>query len=793
MLTSLARYCARRRRPVLVLAALAAVACALLGHGVASRLASGGWTAPGSPSARAEALLTDRFHAGAPDVVLLARAQDSVDAPAARAAGLALAGRLCREPGVTGVDSYWTGPVARGSCPTTPTTGGGRAPGGGADVDDAALRSDDARTALVAVRLDGDGRTGRAAVERLLPAVTAPHGPLQVQATGHAVLDRALERYSERDLLRTELIALPATLLLLVFVFGSVAAACLPLAVGAVAVAGTLAVLRGLTAVTEVSTFALNLTGAVGLALSVDYSLYLVARYREEIASGSPPEAALEGAVRSAGRIVVVSAAAVALCLLGLLAFPLYFLRSLAYAGVSVVLLAALAALVLVPAALACFPRAIGRGDLFARWRRAPGRAGGGWRRLALRVMRRPLLVTALATGVLLVLALPFRQVVFGFSDDRVLPRDAPEVRATQALRDGFPQLRNPVEVALPGWRPDRPGRIAELDAYARRLSALPGVQGVRTATGSYVLGQDVPLACPAEASPAHGTLPGCPALRHFTSPAGTWLAVSGAAEPYAPASTALVARLQAARAPTPAAPLVGGPTAQFRDARDTLAQRLPWALGAMAVATFVLLLAFTRSVFLPLKALAVNLLSLTATFGAMVFVFQQGHLKWLVGDFTATGTVSVVMPVVAFCLAFGLSLDYEILLLARIGEAHARTGDTVRATAAGLQAAGPLFTASAALVLTVLLALATAEVALMKLLAVTTALSVVLDAAVIRPLLVPAVMRLAGRANWWMPALPRRAARTVLPQPSPSPETAGASRLGTSGASSTSRNKERS
>lgn len=183
-----------------------------------------------------------------------------------------------------------------------------------------------------------------------------------------------------------------------------------------------------------------------------------------------------------------------------------------------------------------------------------------------------------------------------------------------------------------------------------------------------------------------------------------------------------------------------------------------------MAAATFLLLLVFTRSVFLPLKALAVNLLSLTATFGAMVFVFQQGHLKWLVGDFTATGTISVVVPVITFCLAFGLSLDYEILLLARIREAHARTGDTVRATAAGLQAAGPLFTASAALVLAVLLALATAEVALVKLLAVTTALSVVLDTVAIRPLLVPAVMRLAGRANWWLPSLPRRLPRTARP-----------------------------
>jgi RND superfamily putative drug exporter len=299
-------------------------------------------------------------------------------------------------------------------------------------------------------------------------------------------------------------------------------------------------------------------------------------------------------------------------------------------------------------------------------------------------------------------------------------------------------------------------------------LSTVAGRQPVRTAAGEYLDGERLAPTCPSPA-PQHRTPPGTlPSPCAGTSPNGflltdatARLTVTCACDPYSAQSLTLVGRLRGVPAPAPA--LFGGPTAEFQDTRDVLVTRLPWALAVVTAGMFTLLAATTRSLFLPLKALVLNALSLAGAFGTMVLVFQQGHLKWLVGDFTVTGTTSLLMPVVAFCIAFGLSMDYEILLLARITEAHRSTGDTIEATALGLQAAAPLFTASAAVVGAVLLAMATAQVTLVKLLAVTTLTAVLLDVLIVRPLLVPAVMRLADTANWWLPGRTRLlpAART--------------------------------
>ncbi|AQS71554.1 MMPL family transporter [Streptomyces pactum] len=737
-------WAVRNRLRILTATVLFTAVSGFLAIGLPAHLTNGGWLTDNTDSARTRIILRHSTHAGTPEVMLLATSRGSVDNAAARTAGTRLVDQLRHLPGVRGADSYWTGPIGPdpASLPARP-------------VPDPLLRSADSHTALIALWLDGDQRAQSTITDTVLATVTRSSGPLTVQASGEAVVTRALERHITLDMLRMEAWALPITLLLLLGVFGSVLAACLPVAVGVVAITGTAAILRGLTAFTPVSTFALNLTTAVGLALAVDYSLFLVARYREETAAGHPHTLALVRATCAAGRIVVISAATVIASLLGLLLFPLYFLRSFALAGISVVLLASLASLIVIPAALACWGERLAQRDLLARWRRSTATTGR-WHRLATTVMRRPLVVVTAVTAVLLLLALPFRHAAFGFSDERALPSHAPEVHAAQTLRHDFPQFRTHIDVVLRGWQPAGAQRVKDLDAYARRLAGLPHVQGLRTATGTYADGKAVGTSC--SDSPTQSV---CSPDERFTVVGGTWLAISTASLPYSSDATGLVRAIEDVPAPAPV--MAGGPTKEFLDSQAAVARALPAAVTVIVLATLLLLFFFTRSLFLPVKALVVNSLSLTATFGAMVFVFQDGHFTWLVGHVTATGTTDLMLPLIAFFLAFGLSMDYEILLLARITEAHQRTRDTVQATAQGLQSAAPLFAASAALVLVVLLAMAAADLATIKLIAVTVALSVFLDVLIIRPLLVPAVMALAGSFNWWVPATLRH----LIPSPS--------------------------
>ncbi|MEU9800839.1 MMPL family transporter [Streptomyces sp. NPDC051000] len=740
-LAALARWAVRRNRLVLAAAALFVVLTALLSAGVSAHLSTGGWLAENTPAAQVRHRLAQSPHGGMPPLLLLARTTGSVDDPAARTAGTHLAEDLRRVQGVTAIDSYWTGPLD----PTTSTPALPPPP-------DPLLRATDGRTALIAVWLDTTEPAQHAAIADVLAHADGRHGPLETRAAGEAAVARAIQMYSERDLVRMELLALPITFVLLFLMFGSFPAALLPLAVGTVAIAGTAAILRAVAAVTPISAFALSLTTAVGLALAVDYSLFLIARYREETALGRPHAQAVVLATCTAGRTVIASAGVVAVSLLGLLLFPVPLMRSLATAGISVIVLAATASLLIVPAGLACFGERLAGRDILAR-RRQAARAAARWKTLTTAVMRRPLVVVTLTSILLLLLALPFRDVTFGFSAERALPAGSPVARTMNDLHTNFPHLGTEIDVVLHNWHPARPDDVDRLDAYARNLSRLPGVQGLRTATGTYLSGKPVGRLCqPTDATPARHP---CAGLRRFTLPSGTWLAINAAPWPY---STAAVDLLNTVRGqPAPVSALTGGATADFLDSRTSAFHHLPGAVAVVTVATLVLLLAFTRSLFLPLKALLINLLSLTATFGAMVYIFQQGHLRQWFGDFAMTGNTDLSLPFIAFFLAFGLSMDYEILLLARITEAHGRTRDTVRATAEGMQAAAPLFTASAAVVLVVLLALAVTDVAILKTIAVTVALSVLLDAAIIRPLLVPAVMKLAGNANWWLPASWRR------------------------------------
>ncbi|MFJ6573282.1 MMPL family transporter [Streptomyces sp. NPDC091292] len=712
----------RRARVVVALTGvLGALAC-WYALGLGHLLSPGGWTPASADSVRAEALLASEYRAGPPQLILLATAPDSVDAPRAAAAGRDLTRRLTQDDRVAWVNAYWQH----------------RLP---------ALRTEDGHSALVLIRFRGDERATRDAAGDLIDRFTGTKGPLRVSASGAAAVMDETERLSEEGMRFAEFVAVPLVLLILLWVLGSVTAALLPVVVGVVAVAATTAVLRLLSGVTEVSLFALNITTALGFGLAVDFSLLLVSRYREELAGGAGADLALRRTLRGAGRTVLFSAATIAASLCALLLFPLPLLKSLAYGGATVVCASAAGALTILPALLVLLGDRLDRWDVFAALRRPrPAVSSGAWFRLARGVMRRPVLVTAGALALLVLLAAPAAQVRFGMYDDRILPPSSPVAETSQRLRADFgSEWVDAASVVLPA-RTTGPvsGPVSgpELDAYAGRLASVPGVRRVDARTGTYRDGRRV--AAP-DASSARFAEPG----------GGTWLSVvPEGTDPLSPQGSRLAAGLRAVPAPVPV--LVGGPGARLADTEHVLADRLPLVVGVTVVAAFVLLLAFTRSVLIPVKALLLNALGLAATSGVLVAVFQQGYLAPLIGDVSAGGITDVVVPSLMFCVTFGLSMDYEVFLLSRIVEEHRRGSDTATAVAVGLQHTGRLFTSAALVFATVMAALALSSLVLLKLIGVGLAFAVLLDCTVIRALLVPAVMRLAGRANWWMPRFGR-------------------------------------
>ncbi|NJP46045.1 MMPL family transporter [Actinacidiphila epipremni] len=717
-LARVARLLVGRRRVALLVVALVAVIAAVAGGGVEGMLSSGGYTPQSAQSVSADQVLAQRFHAGAPDLILVAHTDAGVSDAAAVRAGEALTEQAAKAQGVVYARSFWS-------------TG------------DATLRSGDGDTALVLVKLAGDEDAAYHRAHDLTPVLEGRHGPLNVRVTGLSQVNSEADDQSSKDLTRAELLAAPLTLLILLAAFGSLLAALLPVLVGVVAVLVTYAMLAGLAQVTSVSVFALNITTALGFGLAVDYSLFLISRYREELAAGRDVTEAVAAAVRTAGRTVLFSALTVALSLAALLVFPLYFLRSLAYAGVLVVILAAVAALVVLPPMLAVIGRRIDRWDVFAPLRRRlPGARGpeqGVWHRTAMVVMRRPVAVGGVVAVVLVALALPFLQARFALMDDRVLPRHSDAQVAADVLRTQFRSAQTaPDVVVLPDV--DAAAQGASLTAYAERLSRVPHTVRVDSAAGSFAGGRQV-----------------APAADGYVAPrgAGTWLSVLSDVDPSSAAGERHVRAVRAVQAP--GAALVGGAAASQVDTKDVLADRLPWAGGVIAASMLVLLFLFSGSVVIPLKQLVLNILSLTASFGAMVYVFQDGHLKWLVGDFVSTGRLEVTVPILMFCVAFGLSMDYSVFLLSRIREEYLATGDTTRAVAFGLERTGRLITAAALVVATVLGALATSQLSILKLLGAGLALAVIVDATLVRGLLVPALMRLLGRHNWWAPGPLRR------------------------------------
>ncbi|GHG53399.1 MMPL family transporter [Streptomyces griseocarneus] len=708
------RWVISRPWRVLTGAALLAAVLGLWLMGARPQFSGGGYLATGTEAARADAVLAERFHAGLPDLVLRADARSPVTDEAVTRAGLGLTAALARQPGVERVYSYWNTGAAE-------------------------LLGADRRAALLVVDLAGDDAATARAAEHLVPRFTGRHGPLRVSATGTAYVSAQATAVSRHELLRAEMVGVPLTALALLLAFGSPVAALLPVLTGLFAVLGAYPLLCALATAMPVSALATNLVTALGFGVAVDYGLFLVSRYRQELAAtgGDAREATLR-TMRTAGRTVFFSSGTIALCLTPMLLFPVPFLRSLACAGIAVVLCSGLVTALLLPALLMLLGRWIDRGDPFARWRRERSAESALWRRVARVATARPLLTGGCCVLLLAASALPFTHVRFGVTDYRVLPPELESHAVAAGIgRDFALPWDRAVTVLLPAT--DAVEQEAEVTDYALRLSARPDVSRVVTGLGAYAHGREV-------AGPTPGS------LLQITD-GGTWLAVTGTGPPSQ--DPALVRTLRALPAPGPH--LVTGSPARVLDTKSALAHSLPF-IGALLIGcVLVLLFLFTGSLIVPLKAVALAALSLSASFGAMVYVFQEGHLRWLLGPFTVTGELETSMPVVMFCFAFGLSVDYELFLIARIQEEYRAGAGCRDAVVGGIARTGRVITTASVLVAIAVLPLLTSHVVLLKMFGCGIALAVLMDATVVRGVLVPAFMRLAGRANWWAPApLPR-------------------------------------
>ncbi|WP_234048570.1 MMPL family transporter [Streptomyces liliifuscus] len=726
MLTRLGRLAVRRSGAVLIGVLLVLLGLAAYGAGAQQDLDLARWSSPGTESVRAGDVLREEFGTGNPNLALLVTARDGdVDSARTREAARAFAREVERLPLVTDITSYW-------------------------DADSRALRGTNGRRALVLVRLEGSATEAREQLATLSPRLTRTTDELTVQVGGQEEISRQVGEQARTDFLRAELFALPAVLLLLVLVYRRATAALLTVAVGLLSVLGTLAGLRAIAQFTEVSTFAANLALVLGLGLGVDYSLFVISRYREERAAGRPGPDAVVRATAIAGRTVVFSGVTVAVSLCALLVFPFFFLSSFAYAGVLVVVTAVAGAVVFLPAAL-------------ARWghrvERPAARTSGFWHRTALAAMRRPLLAGAGVLTVLLLAASPLLGLRFGLPDERALPEGTSSRTTSEIVHEEFPAeptdtiqvvLAKPSPKQLTDASTEAPTTTAATRAYAAQLSSIPGVFQVDAPSGTYRDGQQT----------------GAPGQDRLTAPDGrVRLALVPTQEAMRGDVPALVERVRDTAAPDGV--LVGGYPGETTDFRATLLDRLPLAAGFVLGATYLILFLMTGSVLLPLKATVLNLLSLAVMFGCLVWVFQDGNLSGVLG-FTPTGSIEPSIPVLMFCVAYGLSMDYEVFLLSRIKEEHDRTGDTERAVAEGIRRSAPLITAAAGILALSFLSYATGGVVFLKELGIGTALTILVDATLIRVVLLPVTMRLAGRANWWAPKRLRRFRIREAAEPGP-------------------------
>jgi len=722
VLHKIARLAVRSPRQILAFAALLMIATAFFGIPVANHLSAGGFQDPTSESAAAGRLLGEKFDQS--DQSLLFTVSDPTGATGTRArtVGTDIVNRLDTSPNVLIVTSPWTSPPAAAE----------------------ELVSKDGQTGLIVATLAGGEDKAQGYAAALAGELAGDRDGVTVRAGGTAMIYKQINQQTQRDLLRMESIAVPLSFLVLVWVFGGLVAAALPMVVGLMATLGAMSVLRLITGFTEVSIFALNITTALGLALAVDYTLLILSRFRDELAGGATREDALVRTMGTAGRTVLFSAVTVALSLSALMLFPMYFLKSFAYSGVATVAFAVVAAVVVTPAAIVVLGDRLDSFDirrLVRRVLRLPEPVAKPvqrqfWYRSTKFVMGRAIPVGLAIIALLMLLGAPFLRIQFGNPDDRVLPKSASAHQVGDQLRNDFASnLNSAVTMVIPDATGASP---LELDRYAADLSRVPDVTLVSAPGGTFAGGNRI----------------GPPSAPAGMADGSAFLSVRSTAALFSDASKIQLDRLHSVAEPAGREVLIGGGAQVNRDSVAAITTRMPMVLGLIGVITLVLLFLLTGSVVLPLKAIVLNLLSLSAAFGALVWIFQDGHL----GAFgtTATGTMEANMPVLLFCVAFGLSMDYEVFLLARIREYWLESPQTSagsdEAVALGLARTGRVVTAAALIMSIAFAALIAAQVSFMRIFGVGLTLAVLADATLVRMALLPAFMRVMGKWNWWSP-----------------------------------------
>ncbi len=711
----LGRVTVRFRWMVLAAAAVVVLIGVTWGTGVFGALSGGGYTDPGSESARAVSRINHEVGRQGVDLLALySSKQSTVDSPEFRQAISGVEQQLRNRSEVEQVTSYY-------DLSAQPTTAASAT----------SFVAKDRHATYLAIRLKGSDDAKEKAFTAIHDSLRSP--TLTEHVGGLVAVNHDANTQVSKDIARAEMLSMPVVLILLLIIFGSAVAAAMPLLIGGIAIISAFLITRVLTLFTDVSTFAINVITIMGLGLAIDYSLFIIGRFREELANGHAVDTAIRRTMMTAGRTVVVSGVTVALSMAGLLVFPIGFLRSMGYGGIAAVLIAVLGAVTVLPAMLSLLGHRINKLKVRLPWRKRGSGSSVGvpaprrpahvevWARIARSVMRRPVLYLLGTLVILTVLAVPFTHIKLTNMDVTSLPKGADSRVANDRLNHDFPRTANggteEITVLVSHASP------AEAGQFSQRIKKLDHVDDVAV-----------------------------------TASKGTSSVISVRYQGAATSDKALgvVHDIRALHGPAGATVMVAGTSAQMVDLVHSLLTHLPWMIAVIVMVTLVLLFLAFGSVVLPLKAVFMNALSISASLGAIVWVFQDGHgtgITWL----DHTGAIQATVPVLMLAILFGLSMDYEVFLLSRIREQWDRTGDNARAVEIGLQRTGRIITSAALLLVIVIGGFAAGGINTIQMIGVGMIVAIVVDATIVRMLLVPATMRLLGHLNWWAPAPMRR------------------------------------